>query len=176
MNSIDASGVSALRRMRIYQRELRVYTTAFMGWLALVFGWFALTVLRGRRDRFAFGAVATGFLMILGLMVVNPDRLMVERNVRYAIAGRQFDADYVSSLSADAVPEIIASLPNLDSQQRCWVARRLLQRLADEPGAGWRQWNWSRSRANRALRDHESSLRTMACQEIQADGLERRYG
>jgi Domain of unknown function (DUF4173) len=178
---------SALQRMRIYQREyglteLRVYTTAFMGWLALVFGWFALTVLRGKRERFAFGAVATGFLMILGLMVVNPDRLIVARNVRHTADGRrdgcpdgrQFDADYVSSLSADAVPEIIAALPNLDGKQRCWLARRLLQRLADEPGAGWRQWNWSRSEANRLLRDHESSLRTMACQEIQTDDLERR--
>jgi hypothetical protein len=171
---------SALQRMRIYQREyglteLRVYTTAFMGWLALVFGWFALTVLRGKRDRFAFGAVATGFLVILGLMVVNPDRLIVERNVRHATAGRQFDAYYVASLSADAVPEIVASLRSLDNRQRCGLANRLLQRLADEAGAGWRQWNWSRSKANRVLKDHESSLRTMACQEIQTDGLERRY-
>jgi uncharacterized protein DUF4153 len=172
--------VSALRRMSIYQREyglteLRVYTTAFMGWLALVFGWFALTVLRGKRDRFAFGAVAMGFGMILGLMIVNPDRLIVERNLRHATAGRQFDANYVASLSADAVPEIVASLPTLDSQQRCGLAGRLLRRLADEQGAGWRQWNWSRSAANRVLRDHEASLRTMACQEIQTDSLERRY-
>jgi hypothetical protein len=172
--------VSALRRMRIYQREyglteLRVYTTAFMGWLALVFGWFALTVLRGRRDRFAFGAAATGFLMILGLMIVNPDRLIVSRNVRHATAGRQFDAYYVASLSADAVPEIVASLPSLNNQQRCGLASQLLQRLADEQGSGWRQWNWSRSQANRVLRDHETSLRTMACHEIQNDNLERRY-
>jgi hypothetical protein len=172
--------VSALRRMRIYQgeyglTELRVYTTAFMGWLALVFGWFALTVLRGRRDRFALGAAATGFLMIIGLMVVNPDRLIVSRNVRHATAGRQFDAYYVASLSADAVPEIVASLPSLNNQQRCGLASQLLQRLADEHGSGWRQWNWSRIQANRVLRDHESSLRTMACRETQNDGLERRY-
>src|SRR5205085_5750237 len=52
---------SALTRMRLYQREyglteLRLYTTAFMGWLALVFVWFAATVLRGARERFACGA------------------------------------------------------------------------------------------------------------------------
>src|SRR5262245_29377749 len=46
--------VSALQRMRLYQREyglteLRVYTTVFMGWLAVIFVWFAITVLRGRR-------------------------------------------------------------------------------------------------------------------------------
>src|SRR5262249_40205161 len=43
--------VSAVQRMRLYQREyglteLRVYTTAFMGWLAAVFLWFCATVLR----------------------------------------------------------------------------------------------------------------------------------
>src|SRR5262245_41251763 len=45
--------VSAFQRMRLYQREyglteLRVYTTVFMGWLAVVFVWFTMTVLRGR--------------------------------------------------------------------------------------------------------------------------------
>ncbi len=167
---------SALRRMMLYQHEyglteLRVYTTAFMGWLAMVFGWFVLTVLRGKRDRFAFGAVITGFLMIFGLMVINPDRLIVSKNVRHATDGRQFDAYYISSLSADAVPEIIASLPDLNYQQRCGLANRLLQRLTDEPDAGWRQWNWSRSKANRVLRDHETSLRTVACPQVQTNAL-----
>ena len=51
--------VSAMQRMRMYQREcglteLRVYTMAFMGWLGVVFVWFAATVLRGQRQRFAF--------------------------------------------------------------------------------------------------------------------------
>ena len=55
---------SALHRMRLYQAaygltELRLYTTAFMLWLGVVFGWFAWTVLRGRRERFAWGALTT---------------------------------------------------------------------------------------------------------------------
>jgi Domain of unknown function (DUF4173) len=162
--------VSALRRMSIYQREyglteLRVYTTAFMGWLALVFGWFALTVLRGKRERFAFGALATGFSIMIGLMIVNPDRLIVSRNVRHANSGRDFDARYIASLSADAVPETIASLPSLEEGQRCVLAASLLRRLSGEASPGWRQWNWSRSRATRVLRDHATSLRaiTLAC-------------
>src|SRR5207249_3166352 len=57
---------SALLRMRLYQEiygqtELRLYTTAFMLWLVVVLAWFALTVLRGQRDRFAFGAVVSTF-------------------------------------------------------------------------------------------------------------------
>src|SRR5439155_15568837 len=55
---------SAMQRMLIYHvaygmTELRFYTTAFMGWLAIVWVWFLATVLRGQRKRFAFGALVT---------------------------------------------------------------------------------------------------------------------
>jgi hypothetical protein len=120
--------VSALQRMRLYQREyglteLRIYTTVFMEWLAAVFIWFAMTVLRGRRERFTFGAVVAGFLAIGALLAVNPDRLIARVNVEHAIAGRDFDAAYAASLSADAVPELISSLPRLNHSQRCALAR-----------------------------------------------------
>src|SRR5262245_18489341 len=124
--------ISALQRMRLYQREyglteLRVYTTVFMGWLAVIFVWFAITVLRGRRERFAFGAVVTGVLAVGALLAVNPDRLIARVNVEQAIAGRNFDAAYAASLSADAVPEMIASLPKLNRSQRCALASQILQ-------------------------------------------------
>ena len=69
---------SAAQRMRLYTdqfglTEQRLYATAFMGWLAVVFAWFALTVLRGRRERFAFGAMLAGFVLIGALQVVNPE-------------------------------------------------------------------------------------------------------
>lgn len=170
--------ISAMQRMRIYQREyglteLRVYTSAFMGWLALVFCWFLLTVLCGKRERFAFGAVVMGFFMMIGLMITNPDRLIVSTNVERANAGRLFDADYAGSLSADAVPGIIALLPKLDQQQRCALAARLLQHLNEETVTDWRHWNWSRAEAKRVLRENEHSLRSMACPQIQASNLER---
>ncbi|HEU5040322.1 MAG TPA: DUF4173 domain-containing protein, partial [Gemmatimonadales bacterium] len=72
---------SALYRMRLYTAEyglteLRLYTTAFMGWLVLVLGWFGATVLRGRRERFGFGAVAAGLFVLGTLNLVNPDGLI----------------------------------------------------------------------------------------------------
>src|SRR5882672_3460860 len=161
--------VSALRRMRLYQSEyglteLRVYTTVFMGWLALIFVWFAITVLRGRRERFAFGAVVTGFLAIGALLAVNPDRLIARVNVGQAIAGRNFDAAYVASLSADAVPELIEALPKLNRSQRCALASQILQTRPIAESPGWRRWNWSRAEAARALAASEQELRESACQ------------
>lgn len=161
--------ISALQRMRLYQREyglteLRVYTTAFMGWLGIVFVWFSATVLRGKRERFAFGAVATGFLVIIALLVVNPDRLIVRANLERAGAGRSFDAEYAASLSADAAPELIASAHLLDQQARCVVATRMQQRKPYWATAGWRRWNWSRARAVSVIEANGSALRA-ACEK-----------
>jgi hypothetical protein len=153
---------SALQRMWIYQQqygltELRVYTTAFMGWLALVGVWFAATVLRGRRERFAFGALAAGLAVIALLNVINPDALIVRTNVaRTAI--QPFDADYAGSLSADAVPELIAALPSLPEEERCQAAADILLDWSPPEGRGeqrdWRTWNWSRSRAWDSIDDN----------------------
>src|ERR1044072_8893391 len=76
---------SALHRMGLYLSaygltELRVYTTAFMLWLTAVFGWFGWTVLRGRRERFAFGALTAAVETVVLLHVANPDALIVRVN------------------------------------------------------------------------------------------------
>lgn len=151
---------SAVQRMRLYQSEygmteLRLYTTAFMGWLVIVFVWFALTVLRGQRMRFAFGAIVTGCVMIGALHALNPDALIVRVNAERASAGRGFDVDYAASLSADAVPTLVAALPALNEADRRAVMERLHRRWplsqSSEP-AGWRSWNWSRARARSVMR------------------------
>jgi hypothetical protein len=147
---------SALERMRLYQQEyglteLRLYTTAFMAWLAMVFVWFAATVLRGRRERFICGALAAGAVAVVALHVANPDALIVRVNAARARAGQPFDAVYAASLSADAVPELMAALPDLKIAGRktaIAVLRRKWSHAADD----WRNWNWSRAEAQRLVR------------------------
>lgn len=156
--------VSAAYRMRLYQlycglTELRVYTMAFMGWLALVFSWFSWTVLRGRRERFAFGALASGLVMIVCLHVLNPDALIVRVNVQRTRSGQPFDADYTSSLSADSIPELVAGLPYLTANDRDIVRQRVLQRREEFAGSGWRTWNWSRMRAWQASQTIQTQTR-----------------
>ena len=107
---------SALSRMRLYQAEygmteLRLYTTAFMGWLAVVLIWFALTVLSGRRQRFAGGALVAGYMLVVVLHVMNPNALIAKVNTARALSGQRFDARYAASLGADAVPSLVAALP-----------------------------------------------------------------
>ena len=70
--------------------EERLYATAFMGWLAAVFLWFAATVMAGRRERFAFGAIVAGFLLVIVLSALNPDALIARTNLARAKTGRPF--------------------------------------------------------------------------------------
>ena len=158
---------SAVQRMRLYQEaygltELRLYTTAFMGWLALVFGWYLATVLRGRRERFAFGALLAGFLVLALLDAANPDALIVRTNAARARAGVPFDARYAASLSADAAPALIEALPVMDERERPRVARRLLARWSPPANHDWRAWNWGRERAWAAVGAHRAELEALA--------------
>jgi hypothetical protein len=148
---------SAVERMRLYQEtfgltELRLYTTAFMMWIGVVLVWLVLTVLRGQRDRFAFGAVTAGIGVVVVLNVLNPDALIVQRNA--AMTGgdgeRPFDSDYVLALSADSVPALIDNFDEIPPDDRCLVARELQRRHVEEHD-DWRSWSWSRYRARDAV-------------------------
>lgn len=152
---------SALLRMRLYQNEyglteLRLYTTAFMGWLAVVFVWFALTVLRGQRGRFAFGAAVAAFCAVFALHVINPDAVIVRANLAHAAKGHAFDADYAVTLSADAAPVLANALPALPLAAQGTIAQSLLG--SDSGPDDWRAWSWGRSCAFYAVHSHKALL------------------
>ena len=159
---------SAAQRMRLYQEaygltELRLYTIVFMGWLAVVFAWFIATVLRGRRDRFAFGAMIAAFVAVAALHLLNPDALIVRTNAARAAAGRSFDARYATSLSADAVPALIEALPTLSPEDRCAVATALVSGWSSPARRDWRTWSRARASAWRTVEANEGRLRGSAC-------------
>jgi hypothetical protein len=159
--------VSALQRMRLYQREyglteLRVYTTAFMIWLAAALVWFAVTVVRGERERFAIGALVAAWLALAALHALNPDAFIARTNLERHAQGHRFDATYLAGLSADAVPAVAQAVPRLTGEDRCTIIRSLRAREAD-PDGDWRSWSWSRMQAQRALRDVRPVLADPDC-------------
>jgi hypothetical protein len=159
---------SALYRMRLYQiefglTELRLYTTAFMGWLAIVFVWFIVTVPRGTSDRFAFGALASAFAVLLALNILNPDDLIVRVNAGRVDAAHGFDASYVVGLSADAVPVLITTLPRMKDADRCATAAEIIQHWAPPQNFDPLTWNWDRSQAWQAVSANWVYLQSVAC-------------
>ncbi len=151
---LQAILVSALYRMRLYTdayglTELRLYATAFMGWLFLAFGWAGVTVLRGRRHRFATGAVTAAVLVVGALNLANPEGLIAQVNLERAEQGARLDADYLAGLGADALPVLLRRAPSLDVAGRCGLARA----LEDRRSAGDGTWNIARARAERLTPD-----------------------
>jgi hypothetical protein len=159
---------SALYRMRLYQlelglTELRLYTTAFMGWLAIVFVWFMITIGRGLTDRFAFGTLASAFAVLLILNLLNPDDFIVRTNTGRVEAANPFDASYVVGLSADAVPALIAALPTMNDRDQCVTAARILSRWSPPQHFDALTWNLDRSLAWQAVSTNWSFLQNVAC-------------
>jgi hypothetical protein len=159
---------SALYRMRLYQiefglTELRLYTTAFMGWLAIVFVWFILTVPRGKSDRFAFGALASALAMLLALNILNPDDLVVRVNAGRVAAANGFDASYVVGLSADAVPALITTLPAMNEYDRCTTAAQIVQRWSPPQHFDPLTCTWDRSQAWQAVNANWAYLQSVGC-------------
>jgi hypothetical protein len=147
---------SAMHRMYLYLTsfgltELRLYTSAFMAWLALVFAWFMKTVLFGERVRFAFGALVTGFMVVALLDIINPDALIVRANMARHSENRPVDIRYLLSLSADAVPSLATALPLLD-ETAYYTATSWMDRKLDEiDSRDWRSWNWSAHELRRSV-------------------------
>jgi hypothetical protein len=128
-----------------------------MAWLAILFVWFAATVLRGHRNRFAFGAMLSGFAMILILHSINPDAMIVQANAHRAAGGHSFDVSYNTSLSADSVPELVRDIGWLRQEDQSRVARFLLGNWSERKG-DWRTWNRDRAAAVRAVQDSKMLL------------------
>ena len=106
---------------------------------------------------------------------MNPDRFIAESNIGLMREGREFDGGYNASLSDDAVPVLVAVLPELDEEQRCRVSGALIRRygsfvvrrgLADDLLG----FNLGDSEARRVLSENLEMLHTARC----SDAPERR--
>ncbi|MCY7376095.1 MAG: DUF4173 domain-containing protein [Pyrinomonadaceae bacterium] len=143
---------------------IRFYPMVVMIWLALVFAWFALTVLRGAREKFAWGALWSAVFILGTLHVVSPDDFIVRTNIRLMHEGRSFDARYNSNLSDDAVPVLLENLSAMNFEQQCTVKNKLSNRFNQtEAETDFRSWNWSRYAARTALSRHGEILETADC-------------
>ncbi|MGH9188630.1 MAG: DUF4153 domain-containing protein [Acidimicrobiales bacterium] len=150
---------SAVRRLALYETAygltmLRLYSVVFAGWLALVLALAGVSIagLWDGRRWFLSAAVGAGLVVLLTLNAVNPEVLVVSRNLDRARSGRPIDVEYLAALadeSDDAVPVLADRLSDLDVADRASLA----DGLACAPDEGWHGWgaaNLARHRA-RAL-------------------------
>ncbi|RLP95949.1 DUF4173 domain-containing protein, partial [Micromonospora sp. BL4] len=140
---------SALYRMQVYAdaygaTRLRLVVATVELWLGLLFVLVGVAVAHWRADWLPRLVIGTAVLALLGLALVNPDRLIADRNVdRYLETGR-LDVGYLSRLSADAVP----ALDRLPEPLRACALREIADEL---PRDGLWAANLGRAQARREL-------------------------
>ncbi len=143
---------SAMHRMGLYTEAyglttMRLYVSTFMIWMLVVFAWFSFTVLQGKADRFPPGFIASGLLAAFVLLAINPHGLVARHNVARFAEGKSLDIDYLTSLSADAVPVMVKTASTSDAPELRSLVYELNRRWLDQDESDWRSWNWGRSRA-----------------------------
>lgn len=166
---------SAGQRMRTYLdayglTEDRFVASAVLLWLALLVFWFGATVLRGRGNRFAFGAVVSGFGLVALLHLANPTAYVARSHLDRARAAGHTEPDsatpldvaYLASLGSDAAPILVDRMDELPEAGRRRVARALLRRWGPDTQEDWRSWNLADWKARTIVRGEGARLRTMA--------------
>lgn len=103
---------SAWQRLSLYEQaygftRLRTYAHLFIPWLGLALLVILGLLLTHQMRRVAAAALlwGLGFGLLVGLW--NVDGWVVRQNVQRAVSGQELDGDYLQTLSADAVPELI---------------------------------------------------------------------
>ncbi|MFQ6330076.1 DUF4153 domain-containing protein [Nocardia sp. CWNU-33] len=136
---------SALGRMWTYQQAygftvLRLLVEVCELWLGLVYLLVIAAVLRLDRAWLPRAAIGTATATLVALAVLNPEGLIADKNIDRWQHGRNFDAEYLSTLSPDIVP----ALERLPESLRAEVFDQI---RADLDGDSWQSWNLSRARA-----------------------------
>ncbi|MET8362472.1 DUF4173 domain-containing protein [Micromonospora sp. NPDC005194] len=140
---------SSLYRMQVYAdaygvTRLRLFVATVELSLGVLFVLVGVAVARLRADWLPRLVIGTAVLALLGLALVNPDRLIADRNVdRYLETGR-LDLTYLSGLSADAVP----ALARLPEPMRTCALRGIAFELPED---GFWATNLGRERARSVL-------------------------
>ncbi|MQY15349.1 hypothetical protein SRB5_55280 [Streptomyces sp. RB5] len=152
--------VSALRRMDLYVEaygltRLRISVFSVEVWLGLVIVMIMAAGVFGARwlPRAVAGSAAAA---VLAFGLVNPDAMIAERNTH--LADRGIDTDYLSQLSADAVPV----LDRLDEPYRSCALIDIADDLEEDGAAPWYAISLSEARARDILESRPVD-RTVTC-------------
>ncbi|WP_280411696.1 DUF4153 domain-containing protein [Nocardia asiatica] len=135
---------SALGRMWTYQQAygftvLRLLVEACALWLGLVYVLVILAVVL-RRAWLPRAVLGTAMATLLVLAVLDPERLIAEKNIDRWQQGRTLDTEYLRTLS----PDILPAIDRLPEPVRTDVRAGLSADLDED---SWQSWNFSRARA-----------------------------
>jgi uncharacterized protein DUF4153 len=145
---------SAFQRLLLYEEaygftRLRTYPHVFMIWLGVLLAAFLVTTLLNRPGLFVFSTLLAALGFVATLNTINSDAFIARHNIRrYAETGK-LDAVYLTTLSEDALPELVPLLNDPNEETRTVIGGALHYRLIQLTAlpVGWPGWHWARARA-----------------------------
>lgn len=159
--------VSAFQRLVLYEQaygfsRLRTYTHVAIGWLAVAFVIFLILLARRRLRAVALAALATAAGFAATLAILNVDDFIVEKNEARYLETDDLDVSYLSSLSDDAVPALVALAEVTRGEERedllAVLACRQRELIRVDRSLEWPSTQASRNAALRALTTIEADL------------------
>ena len=163
---------SSYQRLSLYESaygfsRLRTYSHFFILWLGLLLaGTVVLEVLNQPRV-FANAVLAASLGFALTLNLINVDVFIVQQNLDRVEQGMELDAQYLTTLSSDAVPKMMEAFNNeahpADIHDRIGAALACQnERLTSEMGEAyrnrWPSFNLADWKARKALEANRTAL------------------
>lgn len=164
--------VSSYQRLSLYESaygfsRLRTYSHFFILWLGLLLaGTVALEVLNQPRA-FANAMLAASLGFVLTLNLINVDAFIVRQNLNRAEEGMDLDAQYLTTLSSDAIPQLVEAFNNeahaADIHSGIGAAlacqnERLTSETRDPYRNRWPSFNMADWKARKALDANRTSI------------------
>ena len=158
---------SSLMRLTLYEEaygftRLRTYTHVFIFTLAVLLAATIIFEIVRWQHRFALALVLTLFGFGIALAILNVDGFIVNKNIERTLAGMQLDTEYISTLSHDAVPQIIKGFHNtkLGEANQAALGANLACRLSEleSSAEGWQSWRSGDANKLAMLRELRSEL------------------
>jgi hypothetical protein len=173
---------SSLQRLLLYEQaygfsRVRTYTHIFIFWLAGLLLVTAVLEILSKQRLFALGLLVAVFGFGITLAAMNIDGFIVNQNIARVTAGEKFDAEYISTLSDDAVPFIVRAFHSQDpkvmtkaihDQLGAGLACRLFT-LQDAKKAPWQSFNFGELIAQNQLQTISAELKSYPTS--QKDGM-----
>jgi len=142
---------SALQRLLLYENAygftgLRTYTHVFIYWLALLLLITITLELIQKRGTFALVLLLISYGFCLSLGVLNVDGFIARQNIQRARQGYELDFSYLTTLTHDAVPEMIEqyNAPDLPATAHEVIGAALACRavsLYKQPAQPWQSFH-----------------------------------
>ena len=138
--------------------RLRLYPSVFLIWVGILFVAVIVLEIIHRERHFALAALLASLGFAISICVLNVDASIAKHNVYRTIVGKHLNVNYLTTLSADALPRLAASFddPTLPAATHDGVGAALVCYLQSEMYAGysssdWRSFNYARWAAVNAL-------------------------